>query len=98
MKLIAFCVLGIMLLGCARAQDKKTMLSAEELQTVKKDQAEIKALRLQLQISAAPFVEETNAVIGKECKKAGIDPAQCEVNTETGQITRKATAPAAPKK
>jgi hypothetical protein len=91
MKLIAFFVLG-MLLGCARAQDKKAKLNGEELQSVKKDQAEIKALRLQFQIAATPFLNETNAILARECPKHGIDAAVCDVNPETGELSRRAGA------
>ncbi|HLG99824.1 MAG TPA: hypothetical protein VKX49_26175 [Bryobacteraceae bacterium] len=80
-------VFAVAIAACG--QYKPVKLTGEELQTIQKDQAEVDKLKLQLQIAAEPFIAESNAIVSRRCAEAKIEPASCQVDTKTGEISRK---------
>lgn len=86
------CILGL-LVACACGQPKPARLTPEELKTIKKNRTAISALQAQYQAAfrsdAAPFLEEIDAILTKRCAQAKIPREGCQVDTESGEVSRK---------
>lgn len=96
------CLLFVLALGSAadlppKTETKTVTIAKDDLLVLQRNQAKIQVLQMQVQMaqaqaqmSAQPLVAENNLVLERGCALAGLKLEDCDINTDSGLVTKKA--------